>query len=106
MSIATDLMTERSAEYLNNTIKGRCNEKVWDDKFENYYFIAQCFDDIQHEVMSEIYGQDYYNPSEWASDDVENDYEKTCDIRSDFTNQSFEYIKDIKETAKPDEWDS
>jgi hypothetical protein len=101
---AIELMTKKSESYLQS-IKNSCNEKLWNSTFEDRDFIAQCFDDIQNEVMSKIHGKDYYNPTDWANDDTGRDYEATCDIRTDFTDAAYLYVLEKKEIADPESWD-
>lgn len=96
---ALELMKTKSAAYLQS-IKDSCNDKVWNDKFNERNFIAQCFDDIQNEVMREFHGDDYY-----GKDSASEDYDSTTDIRADFTNEAVEYIQEKTEEVKPGYWD-
>ncbi len=101
---AVELMKQECESYLQ-TIKNNCNEKVCDSDFENRNFIAQCFDDIQNEVMSKLHGQDYYNHVNLANNAIGDDYEATCDIRSYFTDTAYLYVLEKKEIVDPDNWD-
>jgi len=104
---AKELMTQRCDAYMH-VVKTRCGLNCWDSDFENLTFVGQCFDEIQHFVMSEIHGDGYRQPDSWPVD-IERDYELTSVIRENFIFEAHDYVMNMKdrllqiENASPDD---
>jgi len=88
---AKELMVERCQEYFDSAIKAPLVPHGAGSGFENSDFIAQCFDDIQNEVMLEIHGVGYSDHI-GSGDDIDQDYNDTSEVREDFTRETIYFV--------------
>ena len=90
---AKELMEKQCNDYFNSAIKTPLVAHGEGSGFEDDNFVAQCFDDIQNDVMKDIHGSDYSDHI-GTGDKVDQDYIVTCEIRTDFTRESIQFIQD------------
>lgn len=96
---AKELMKKQCQEYFDSAIKTPLVPHGEGSVFEDDNFVAQCFDDIQNDVMREIHDGDYYDHV-GSGDEVDQDYNDTCEVRMDFTRDAIEFVAEAIESKK------
>jgi len=94
MTTAIELIKKQCQEYFDSAIKTPLvphSEASSDFRGDN--FVAQCFDDIQNDVMRDVYDADYCDHI-GSGDEIDTDYNATCEIRMDFTREAIEFINE------------